>query len=372
MSLLAATSLAYNLAILNDIHVDPNYKTTTRTVNPNSNLSAEWQNDTMMTVEESAVLGRMMEDPPIALLDVFLQKLQAKTLAEGPLDFIVVPGDIVAHGLSLDDKDPTVGNYELLKKVIQTVSEYFAKYFPNTVIIPTLGNNDCKYHYQGLNLEDRDEFYSSLFDSWFGILPKNSELPNLNQIKETFLYGGYYRVDIDSKLSVLATNTLYFNSKNIHTNQGSIASDQFVWLENQLSESSTRKFIITNHIYPGAKYESKSDNLFDSDSNTRFYDLLLKYKDKLVIELSAHDHFTDVRYHADSSSTDKQYYHNMLVSPSISPLKGHNPGLSLLSIDTETMEPQDLKLIFLPLERTYGWTSIPPVDQLPFREVSMT
>lgn len=82
------------------------------------------------------------------------------------------------------------------------------------------------------------------------------------------LYGGYYRVDIDSKLSVLALNTLYWNKKNDGSKQGSEGQDQLNWLKQQLASSTSRKFIITNHIYPGAKYVSKSSDLLLSNFNS--------------------------------------------------------------------------------------------------------
>lgn len=100
-----------------------------------------------------------------------------------------------------------------------------AKYFPNTVIIPTLGNNDPKYHYCGLNLEDKEEYYNFIYNAWFELLPANKRLSNLSEIKSTILKGGYYRVDIDSTLSVLAINTLYFNKKNDESKQGTDAQD---------------------------------------------------------------------------------------------------------------------------------------------------
>jgi hypothetical protein len=86
-----------------------------------------------------------------------------------------------------------------------------------------MGNNDPKYHYLGLDLKDRDEYYSFYLDEWFSQVPANK--PLLSQVKNTMMTGGYYRLDIDDKLSVLALNTLYFNKKNNLTGQGSIAAD---------------------------------------------------------------------------------------------------------------------------------------------------
>lgn len=173
-------------------------------------------------------MGKLGCDPPLQLLESFLQ--QIKDTEGQDLDFILIPGDIVAHGVPLEPKDPSAGDYNLLKETITTVSLTFAKYFPNTLIVPTLGNNDPKYHYEGLDLADKDEYFSFLYNAWFNLLPFNSGLKNLSEIKNTMMNGGYYRVDIDSKLTILAINTLYFNTKNDATNQGTEAQDQLDWI----------------------------------------------------------------------------------------------------------------------------------------------
>jgi hypothetical protein len=47
----------------------------------------------------------------------------------------------------------------------------------------------------------------------------NARIMDLKTIKSTFLNGGYYRVDLDAKLSVLALNTVMYLFKNrgVHT-----------------------------------------------------------------------------------------------------------------------------------------------------------
>lgn len=56
-------------------------------------------------------------DPPIAVLEVFLQKLKSlENSSEGKIDVILVPGDLVAHGVPLDLKNLSApGDYQLLK-----------------------------------------------------------------------------------------------------------------------------------------------------------------------------------------------------------------------------------------------------------------
>lgn len=55
-----------------------------------------------------------------------------------------------------------------------------------------------------------------MYDLWFDILPGNMTQLTTDQkslIKETFMEGGYYRVDLTDKISVLALNTLYFDAE---------------------------------------------------------------------------------------------------------------------------------------------------------------
>ena len=76
--------------------------------------------------------------------------------------------------------------------------------------------------------------------------------------------GGYYRVDLTDELSVLALNTLYFDSdrsKHSDISQGifEIELEQLEWIREQFHTedeiNSARKFILISHVYPGARYK---------------------------------------------------------------------------------------------------------------------
>jgi len=54
-------------------------------------------------------LGLYGCDPPLSLLETFLDKMRS---SEGHLDFILMPGDLVAHGIPLDPDNPSKGNYK--------------------------------------------------------------------------------------------------------------------------------------------------------------------------------------------------------------------------------------------------------------------
>ena len=105
----------------------------------------------------------------------------------------------------------------------------------NVLVIPTFGNNDFDLDDEPANETFKVEFYSRIFKMWFEDHPTNSKLMNLTAIKPTFLNGGYYRVDINPKLSVLALNTVMYLYKNKGMPyEGTQLLDQLNWIEDQL------------------------------------------------------------------------------------------------------------------------------------------
>jgi len=94
-----------------------------------------------------------------------------------------------------------------------------SKSFPNTLILPTFGNNDFDIDDEPANDTTKFEFYSRIFKMWFEEQPKNFKTLNLTSIRPTFLKGGYYRVDLTPKLTVLALNTVMYLYKNMGTKE---------------------------------------------------------------------------------------------------------------------------------------------------------
>ena len=82
-------------------------------------------------------------------------------------------------------------------------------------MLPTFGNNDFDLDDEPANETSKTEFYSRIFKMWFEDHPKNRQKLNLTAMLPTFLAGGYYRVDLSPKLSVLALNTVMYLYKNL-------------------------------------------------------------------------------------------------------------------------------------------------------------
>ena len=201
-------------------------------------------------------------------------------------------------------------------------------------MIPTLGNNDNKYHDEATRPEDKKEFYKFLFDEWMTKMQGNKALAKDPEIKKTFMEGAYYRYDVTDRISVLALNTMYFmfndddeSSDKVITKEG---TQQLKWIEEQFKNAGDRKFILTCHVYAGSRWKGKQ--LFKTQRNEEYFALLRKYQSKVLIEVFAHDHLADLRYHTtdlgaifpriSDDATLPKYFHNMFIAPGIAPNKG--------------------------------------------------
>lgn len=221
------------------------------------------------------------------------------------VDLILVSGDYLGHGFSVEygSKD----NYEILKQTLKYVFvDLLSSKFPNTVILPAIGNNDIKYHYKAPSQDDEAKDYYNFFaDVLFNQVEGNKKLkldleksvltnsddssisddksglkyPNWAQ---TFLQRGYFRYDHDFGpdgdgfyLSFLSFNTLYYNLK-APVKEPEIMKQQLDWIEEQLKNSEDdRKFIIYFHIYPGPYY---SNTIYDYINRFYFSTLINLYK----------------------------------------------------------------------------------------------
>jgi len=167
----------------------------------------------------------------------------------GKQDVILLTGDFAAHHIAMpvDDADAEK-TYVLLLETIGYLNELIAMKFPDTLVLPAFGNNDSKYHDNPIPDEDAPYFYGYIYNLWFKLLPGNASAlspEQLSKIYESFEIGGYYRVDLNDKISVLSINTLYYDSERTRIDSTESGVQQMFWLQDQLAFAEEgRKFII--------------------------------------------------------------------------------------------------------------------------------
>ena len=186
----------------------------------------------------------------------------------------------------------------------------FNEYFPDIPVLPAFGNNDTKYHYQAAKTHrEHRNFYTKINKIWFENHPGNVDLLDLASMETTMMQGGWYRADlVPDKLSLLTFNSLQFNYKQ-EPNVTSEKHAELDWLEHQLrTASQSHKFLIMMHIYETAGWWPDDDkqtfganNWFEDEFQNRFVKILENHADKILLEVTGHDHLSDLRYHSAST-----------------------------------------------------------------------
>lgn len=85
------------------------------------------------------------------------------------VDVLLVPGDSAAHKVAASEEgdDPDGAHYEAVKVNLKATYDLLQSYFPNTVMLPTFGNNDGRYHDEAIDEENKTDYYNFIYELWF-------------------------------------------------------------------------------------------------------------------------------------------------------------------------------------------------------------
>lgn len=357
----AATAFSLKVGVINDLHLDPFYDPSVdsghdcRGLNPFKLKNLQDENNL-------APFGRYGCDVSPTLINILFNQLQK---VSGGLDVLLVSGDFTGHDIS-SKRGQSGPNYPMLKSVISACfAQYVDPSFPETIIIPAIGNNDAKFHYEFPTTdEESDDYYGFLYDLWWNQMGANTEYENKESVKETMMKGGFFRYDHSEKLSFISLNSLYWSVKNEKYNS-SVSYEQLDWLEEQLRDSEdNRHFIVNMHIYPGMYNPGARQQFWLDEFTNRFDDMMQEYGHKIIMFNGAHTHIADVRasYVEESGSvkdringrnTTRRGYFANFVSNAISPVYLNNPGFSMFEVEEDEARVHSISSHFLELDKTY-------------------
>jgi len=75
-----------------------------------------------------------------------------------------------------------------------------------------------------------------------------------------------------------------------------------------------------------------------------------------MLEVAGHDHIADLRYSDQKYSNDTKgsnySFHNIIVAPSTTLSSKSMSGYTIFKVDPETLIPNSLKMVFLPINST--------------------
>eukprot|EP00762_Andalucia_godoyi_P008271 ANDGO_02968.mRNA.1 Sphingomyelinase phosphodiesterase D len=347
---------------LSDMHIDPLYDPacdSTSYCRPTSGSTV------CMAAQTVNPYGRFGCDAPLQLLDATLA--QMKLLFPNP-DFILLTGDFSAHHLP---------NASITLQIIKAAVNLISEYFPNTMMIPVLGNNDVVPDYClscGPNPWLADLW--SVFERW---LPQSA--------KATFLTGAYYSISPRPGVRVLGLNTLFFSQFQVSTgcDEDALAlerqvqrrllerwfkdasgemlrsetnlgmdvpcgQDTFILNEIKSAYSAGDRVLITGHIPPGV--EAYDGGFMWNASYVSFY---LKMLESVEAQATvASQHFG--HYHVDdfrlmyNTTTGFGPFGSALLAPAVSPVYLNNPTFRMFTYDRQTFRMLNVESWFLLLE----------------------
>ena len=85
-------------------------------------------------------------------------------------------GDYVAHKEAPEHKDADWATaWPIVQENIKVSIDLLKKHFPNTLVLPSIGNNDG-YHNQAVDENQKASYYGFLHDLWFTDYPGNAKL----------------------------------------------------------------------------------------------------------------------------------------------------------------------------------------------------
>lgn len=347
------------VAIINDIHYEPFYEEGTEVERfcRKSNSPLSWI--TRFTALNASPFGEYSCDAPERLINLMFDKLNE---IDPNIEVLLVGGDFITHGLSIELDDVIHDQYDLLKESITKVFlEMINKKFPNAIILPAVGNNDIKYHYVAPQTNHTDsDYYKFLYNLFFEQLDKNKNIDKTG-INETFDKFGGYRYDFSSTLSFISFNSLYYNVRTPGTDL-QIKELQFQWLSDTLDQSTEgQKFVIFMHIYPGIYHIGHTRFFWERSAVLRFDEIIQKHYSKIALITGAHSHFPDVKVgfghelsipqilETDNYTVGSMPTWALLITPSISPVFKNNPGVTHLIIENNVAK--NITWTFLQLSR---------------------
>jgi sphingomyelin phosphodiesterase len=293
-------SISYPIfAQISDIHYDPNYLAGTPNNCVLDSTGLTCCTNTSIPLEPYQPAGKYGEfncDTPFALVNITLDYL-----SQFQLDFILWTGDTPDHHILSQSFEKNFGS-------IDVISQLFMKYFPETVILPCLGNHDTFPVDQMAQIDIYQNYLKSvatLWSKWVDV--------------ETFSIGGYYVKQMNDKLKIIVMNSLYYDPNNVINRmlKGSDAG-QLAWIESILQNTPANQSVwIIGHIPPGS-----------GEANATFVEAFKSFSARYPVlkeSFWGHSHHDEFFLFNDSDSLNSHGY----IVPSVTPDGLVNPSVRL-------------------------------------------
>ncbi len=289
--------------------------------------------------------------------------VDALTRAAAGVDFVIVPGDFLAHdfertaarALGVGEDDPAVRN--LTAKTTVFVAETLRAALPATPLIPALGNDDAECG--DYRIEPDGPFLAATAAALRETLGKDALDPDF---EETYLNGGYYAVrhpTVPDAVVIVLNDTLWSAKYDDSCGAGDPdgAADMLVWLEERLARAKGAgdSVWMVRHVPAGidayATAHSRAPTcaeritpLLREPYATRLPELMREYAAPVQASLTGHIHHDSYRI---LTAPDGTILDVDKIVPAISPVFGQNPSFQIFRYEVTTGAPTGFETRYL-------------------------
>ncbi len=346
-----------SFAVVSDLHFDP--FATPALVQA---LAASMPSEKQVTSASDSVqtFSRFGEDTNLPLL---FSAMKALSRAAGSSDFVLVPGDLLAHrfeeraAAALGTVPDAQAVRELTTNTMRYVAGSLQAALPGRPIILALGNNDSDCG--DYRIEPQGAFLAATRDTVRQLAGEDLVAAEFN---ETYLAGGYYRMRHPTlqKTTILVVNDVLWSREYRNScgdNGLAAATAMMSWLERELinARNEERRVWLVHHIPVGVdSYISLRNtstltcpfpvtSFLKEPFASRFLNLLRVFASTLQASFSGHTHRDSYRLVADGVKPvglDK-------IAPAISPVFGNAPGFHVFDYNLKSGELSDFSTWYL-------------------------
>ncbi len=280
-------------------------------------------------------------------------------------DLIVLGGDFIAHKFHQKFRRvvPHASRKEyadFFNKTEQFLARLFIKNFPQTQILPVLGNNDAPCG--DYKSQPQGSYLRAFARAWQPAVNRFGGAPDfVAQFSKDGFYSATVRKD-KTALRVLALNDDFWMSH--YKNKCGIPSynagpTELHWLNQKLQMSSNvhepvwlmthgpagLNLYSTFHFHPTFCHTHLFSMIYKEPYNSQFISLVNKYANTIRVMLAGHTHMNEFRVYGANAKTPVVQF----IDPAVSPIYKNNPAFDVLSVEPKTFAVLDVKTYSLNL-----------------------
>eukprot|EP01095_Lingulamoeba_sp_RSL-Kostka_P017246 TRINITY_DN8854_c0_g1_i2.p1 TRINITY_DN8854_c0_g1~~TRINITY_DN8854_c0_g1_i2.p1 ORF type:complete len:330 (-),score=72.47 TRINITY_DN8854_c0_g1_i2:52-1041(-) len=230
---------------------------------------------------------------------------------------------------------------------IEIGSQLIRQFYPNTTILPSIGNNDCFLDYWLFNPRFRPNIWlETLYNKAWG---EEAYFSIPSDQKHNFVHGGFYSYNLTDDVMLLNLNTIWYSGSHQPDFNETTHSDpgkQFEWLESTLEslQNTNKKAYIMGHILP-------TDSEWHSTYLKKYVEIIDKYHSVIIQQFFGHTH-EDQFGEFPNLSQPSIALSTYLVAPSLTPKNENNPSFRIVSYNRTNLVPIDYDQYYNNLVKT--------------------